>query len=242
MERLSGSFMGAARVAALSVLLSACGGGGGGGDSSPPPPPNLASAPGAATINAFVQVMHSNILNATDSNGNRWMVQISFVPNSGTTTFNGTANAHSTVRTVAVFENGALVANSISTGYFLLNPYVPLGSISTTGVTSISSNVSALPTTITVGQSGAVDTITDYHNSTLTTVDATEVETFSVQADNSTAVLFCFNSVTSNVSAQGAADGFVADTESDCYAVDTLGNASVAKIVLTVNGVTLTFQ
>src|SRR6267142_5087059 len=127
MERLSWSVIGAVvKIAALFLLLSACGGGGGG--SSTPPPPNLNSAPGAAAINAYVQTSHSNTLNATDQNGNRWSVQIATTPNAGTTTFNGTANASSLVQTVTLFQNGALANNSISTGYHLLNPYRPLGS------------------------------------------------------------------------------------------------------------------
>lgn len=244
MERTSSSVMSATtRITLLALLLNACGGGGGGG-SSTPPPPNLNSAPGAAAINAFFQASHSATLNAGDTAGNKYQVQLSWVPNAGTTTFNGTANAHSTVRAVSVFVNGALNSNDISTEYFLLNPYVPIGAQHTSGTTDISANIQPVPATITVGQSGPIDTVTVYHNATLITVDALETNTFSVLANNPTTLLFCQNSVLSNVTAQGTADGFVADTESDCYAVDASGNANIARIILSLNGgvTTLTFQ
>ena len=221
-------------------LLAACGGGGGGGGSSSPP--NLNSAPGAAAVNAYVQASHSNTLNARDQSGNNWTAQLSTMPNPGTTTFNGIPNVSTAVQTVNIFENGVLAGNDIRTNYFLVNPYQPLGDVFTTGPVEIVSGGSPLPMTITVGQSGPLDTVTAYHDSTQSTVDATEVETFSVVANNPTTLLFCVNTVTSNVTAQGNLDGFSASTESDCYAVDASGNANLVKVVLTINGVTLTFQ
>ena len=241
MEPFRRSLVVAAKIGAASLLLSACGG----GRDSSAPPPNLNSAAGAAAINAYFQASHSNTLTATDSGGNTWQVQVTFSPNAGTTTFNGTANASSAVQTLNVFRNGAPVTNSVETDYFLLNPFMSLGGVSTTGITEISSNTSPVPTTISVGQSGPLGTTTIYHDSTLATVDATRLETFSVQARDSSTLFFCVTDATNFVSGQGNVDGFGTDTESDCYAVDASGNASLAKIVLILNMpklTTLTFQ
>src|SRR2546430_14539394 len=94
---------------------------------------NLSSAPGEAAWAAYVQASHSTTLHATDSSGNNWTLQLSTAANAGTTTFNGTANAYSTLDTVTLDKNGTLVATNTSTSYFLLNPYVPLGKVSSGG-------------------------------------------------------------------------------------------------------------
>ena len=222
----------------IVLLLSACGGGGGGSSG----PPNLSSAPGQAALSAWLQANHSYTLNATDASGNNWQLQISSSPNAGTTTFNGTANASSDTQTVNLFKNGAAVGNSVDTAYFTLNPYVRLGSVSNSGVYEIDSNQAAFPMTLTVGQSGPVDSFTYYHDSTLTTVDATGVDTYSVKANNASTLLICAINDVQNVTAQGTTDGYVTETETDCYTDDASGNLSLSSVTVTGSGVTLTFQ
>src|SRR5947199_9957722 len=156
------------------AALPGCGGGGytaagsGGGM-------NLASAPGEAALAAYVQANHSATLHATDSAGNSWTLQYATTASANTTTFNGTVNAHSTVDTVTLDKNGAQVGTNTSTSYFLLNPYVPLGKVSSGGTPyGVVASSSPLPTTITVGGSGAFDTLTYYHDSTQAVMDADE--------------------------------------------------------------------
>src|SRR5437764_233375 len=114
------------------AALPGCGGGGytaagsGGGM-------NLASAPGDAALEAYVQANHSATLHATDSAGNSWTLQYSSTANAGTTTFEGMANAHSTTDTIALDKNGAQFASNTSSSYFFLNPFVPLGKVNMGG-------------------------------------------------------------------------------------------------------------
>jgi hypothetical protein len=223
-------------AATVLAMISACGGGGGSSA------PNLSSAPGESAISAYVQANHQSSLNATDGVGNTYNLQISSVPNSGTTTFNG-QTANSTVDTGNFSHNGLLQSNDITTEYYTLNPYTPLGSVSNTGTPyEIVTSFSALPATVTVGATGAFASSIFYHDSTQAVIDANSTETFSVKANNSKTLLVCLNFVISNVTAQGTADGLVNSTESDCYTVDAAGNANLSTIAVTVNGTTLNFH
>ena len=224
------------------AALPGCGGGGytaaGGGGGM-----NLSSAPGDAALETYVQANHSATLHATDSAGNSWTLQDSSTANAGTTTFEGMANAHSTTDTIALDKNGAPFASNTSSSYFLVNPYVPLGQVSSSGTPyGVVTSSFPLPTTVTVGGSGAFDNLTYYHDSTQAVMDADETGTYSVAANNSTTLLVCFNTVISSVTAQGTADGLAAGTEMDCYTVDASGNAVLFSITVTASGVTLKFQ
>jgi hypothetical protein len=234
--------MRALTVGMLSFALHACGGGGGSGGGGGGPPANLSSAPGEKSLDDYRQVSHQYTLNASNS-GNTYTIQLSSVPNSGTTTFNGSAPAYSSTNTLALSKNGVLVTNSISTLYYLLNPFVPLGAVSSTGTPfAVVTSFFPYPATLNVGDSGAVDNLTFYHDSTMSTLDADETNTYSVAANNSTSLLLCLNSTTSSVTAQGTADGMADATESDCYTISGSGTVSLVSITLTVNGVTLNFK
>ncbi len=229
-------------IALPMILVSGCGGGGYGGGGGGYVT-NLSSAPGEAALAAYVQASHSTTLHATDSSGNSWTLQLSTAANAGTTTFNGIANAYSTVDTVTLDKNGTLVATNTSTSYFLLNPYVPLGKVSSSGTPyGVVTSSFPLPTTVTVGNSGAFDNLTYYHDTTQAVVDADEMATYSVEANNSTTLLTCFNTVISSVTAQGTADGLAAGTETDCYTVNAAGTAALFSITVTASGITLKFQ
>jgi hypothetical protein len=222
-----------------AALLTGCGGGGTGGYM---PMMNLSSAPGEMALVNFLQAAHQNMLNASYS-GNNYSLTVSFAPNAGTTTFNGSAPAYSTVETVTLSKNGTVVTTGVSTAYFLLNPYMPLGQVASSGSPyAVVVTSSPLPTTISVGTSGAFDTLTYYHDSTKATIDADESISYSVMANNSTTLLFCLNSTFSNVTAQGMTDGLANGTENDCYTVDATGTANVSSITVTVAGTMLTFQ
>ncbi len=224
----------------LAGLLTSCGGGGGG--NTPPPPANLNSAPGEAALINYVMTEHQKSLYASNG-GTTYNLEVDSVPNGGTTTFNGAAPAASRVETVTLNENGGRVANSISTAYFLLNPYVPLGEVSSTGSPyGVVTSSSPVPTTLTVGNSGAFYTQIFYHDSMMSVIDANVTVTYSVRANNSTTLLWCLDSTVSDVTAQGAADGLADGTEYDCYIVDAEGNATLVSVTMTVNNVTLMFH
>jgi len=223
--------------------LSACGGGsvgvvGGSGT------PALSAAPGEAAVVNYLQGTHQYTLNATDSSGNSYIIQLSSHPNAATSTFNGEAPAYSTVDTLILQKNGASVANSISTSYYLLNPYVPLGKTFTTGTPyGLVTSSTPIPTTLNVGNTGSVDSLTYYHDSTKAFIDANETATYSVDANNSATLLMCLSFVLSDVTVVGTGDGLAPNTETDCYTVDASGTANLVSIALApVNGETLDFK
>ncbi len=202
---------------------------------------NLTAAPGEAAMTAYAQASHQSMLSGSLS-GNALTLQYSTVPNAGTSTFNGTANAHSSVNTLTIDENGALVGTSTSTDYYLLNPLVPLGIVYANGTPfAVVSSSSPLPATINVGGSGSFESLTLYHDSTLAVVDAMITETYTVRANDSTTLLLCIDTEVSDITAAGSADGLVADTETDCYTIDASGNAAIFSITVTVSGTTVTF-
>jgi hypothetical protein len=235
------------RMITIIVLmgLAACGGSGAGvgAGSGTPPPANLSSAPGESALVNYLQGVHQYTLSATDSSGTNYTVQLSSQPNAGTTMFNGAAPAYSTVDTLTLNKNGVLAATSISTGYYLLNPYVPLGTTFSTGTPyALVTSSTPFPTSLNVGDTGPVDDLTYYHDSSMAIIDANETGTYSVEANNSTTLLMCLNFVVSNVTAQDMADGLADNTETDCYGVDASGNTALVSIALTVNGETLKFM
>lgn len=190
----------------------------------------------------YLQASHNYTLKASNG-GNSYTLQVSTVPNPGTTKFNGSAPAYSSVDTVSLEENGVRLANNTRTDYFLLNPYVPLGRVSSTGSPyGVVTSSAPLPNTFDVGSSGSTDSMTYYHDSSMNIVDADEAATYSVKANNTTTVLVCLESTITNVTPQGTADDLVDDGENDCYRVDDTGNATLLSVTLTVNGTTLTFQ
>jgi hypothetical protein len=191
---------------------------------------------------AYVQASHKYTLKANNG-GINYTLELSSVPNSGTTKFDGSAPAYSSVDTVTIEGNGLRLANNSSTDYFLLNPYVPLGKAGSSGTPYgvVTSSV-PLPQTLDVGSSGSVDSMTYYHDATMSTRDADETVAYSVEANDSATLLMCMDSTISNVTAQGAADDLVDDGETDCYRIDDTGNATLVSVTLTVNGATLTFQ
>ena len=227
-----------AALAVAAFLVHGCGGSG----SESMGPSTLSSAPGEAALAGFLQANHQYSLNATDA-VTRYTVQLSNVPNPGVTQFNGNAPAYSSLATIAVSKNGVQFASSVSTSYYLLNPYVPLGSVSSTGTPyAVVTSSFPIPATISVGNSGAFVNLTYYHDSTMATVDADETTTYSVTTHDSTTLLLCLNSTISGVTAVGLADGMTSATESDCYTVDASGSAALVSVALTVDGVTLNFK
>jgi hypothetical protein len=203
---------------------------------------NLTSAPGETALAAYLQETHNYTLKAS-SGGNSYTLQLSRVPNAGTTSFNGSAPTYSRVDTVTLDENGLRLAQKVSTDYFLLNPYVPLGRVSGSGSPyGIVTSFAPFPTTLEVGSTGDVNSVTYYHDSTKSVLDAHEADTYSVEANDATTLLMCLETTITNVTAQGTADDLVDDAESDCYSVDAAGDTALVSTTMTVNGADLTFQ
>lgn len=178
---------------------------------------------------------HSYNLSAS-SGGNKYTLQVSVVPGAGGS-FNG-QSALSNTLSLNISENGTLISNDISTDYFIISPYTPLGAFDqSNGQMIVFANQTALPDLATVGESGPLDTFTTYSKDTGsgTTVYATGTETWTLDADTSTSALGCVD-LTENLSAGGTV------TDSTCYQLDERGNVLSMQITITENGVTLNFQ
>jgi hypothetical protein len=227
----------------FGILLTGCGGSGGGdGRATPAGTANLTSVPGETALVHYLQTSHQNTFNASNG-GNAYSLLSTSVPIAGTTTFNGSAPAYIRVATVAISSDGTLVANNIWIDYFLLNPYVPLGEVSSTGSPyGVVTSSSPVPATLAVGDSGAVYALTFFHDATMRVIDANTTVAYSVKANDSATLLLCLNSVVADVTGQGTADGLADGSASDCYTVDSAGNATLVSITRSVNDVTLTFQ
>jgi len=170
-------------------------------------------------------------------------LQVHNVPNAAATTFNGAAPAYSTMVTLLPTKNGQPLSGSTFISYYLLNPYVPLGRVAFGGSPyAVVISSTQLANMVTVGDSGAVDSLTYYHDSTMATTDANETVTYSVMANDSTTVLLCLNSTISDVTAQGTTDGMVNGTTSDCYTVDSAANATLASHTMMLDGMMITFD
>jgi len=246
------------------VVLSGCGGGGGGGGggsssmtSTPPPmmvptpmvpipmvPMNMSSAPGEAALVGYLQTPHQYTLRAESLAGS-FSLDVTSAPNAGATTFNGSAPAYGTgdKTTVTEANDPAPLASSTATAYYLTNPYVPLGNVSSSGSPyAVVATFVPFPATITVGMSGKVDDLTYYHDSKMSTMDAEETVDYTISAKDSASLLLCLSSTFSNVTAQGAADGMANGTDTDCYSVDAAGHAALYSSTRMVKGAMLRFH
>jgi len=220
----------------VAVGLAGCGGGDGGLTT------NLDSAPGESALSAFMQSSHQYTLQGSYG-GSSYTLQLTNTPNAGTTTFNGFAPAYSTVQTVTISQGGTMLASDSSTIYFSIGPFQPLGSIGSGGVPyAVVASPNSLPATIRVGDSGTFASWVYYHDATQAVIDADETETYVVSANNASTLKVCLTSVISNVMYQGEQDGMAAGTETDCYAVNAAGSATLLSVAVSVNGATLTFQ
>ena len=200
----------------------------------------LSSAPGETAFVNYLRSAHRHTLIATDSSGNTYTVLLNSEPDAVTTTFDGTAPAYRTVdvRTLkleGVF--GGTLANTIATNYYLLNPYVPLGKISSTGTPyGLITSSTPLPSTFDVGTTGPVYSLTYYHDSSLTVIDGDETATYSAYAVDATTLKVCLSFVLSDVSLAGGSDGLVpGPEETDCYSEDALGDMTLISIAIMVS-------
>jgi len=208
---------------------------------------DLASAPGESALVNYLQATHQYTLNATDSTGNSYTIQLSSRPNAAATAFDGNAPAYGTASALTLQLNGAFagtVEKIDSTLFYLLNPYVPLGTTFSGGTPyGLITGSTPLPATFNVGATGQVYSLTYYHDSTMSVVDASETVTYSIDAYDSESLHACLSYVLSDVTVVGGSDGLVpGQREVDCYSIDAAGVATMFSISLMVSaGETLTF-
>ena len=207
------------------AFVSGCGGGN--GSTTPVQTLKSASAPQQP------YTVPSKTLSAT-YNGVTYTATYSETPDNGTSMFNGRV-ANSSSVTITVSGNGQQLTFP-STEYYTLNPYSPLGLLETVSGTTYEFRImtyNPLPATITVGDSGTLDSGNFYVQGNANPVGSL-TETWTVAARDASTVLF-------SVTGTGTLNG-VASTSTVNYSVDANGNIAIVSVTVTLTGGgTLTF-
>jgi hypothetical protein len=217
---------------ASACVVASCGGGGGASE-------NLQSAQ-APSLPIYAP---GTTLTATDSSGNTWTATYSSTAG-GTTTFNGQV-AYETSTSFTVSREATVLDSESTTQYALMNPYSPLGLViyfdSLPGRLSPSSVTSydPLPSTLTAGESGSLS------SGTFGSSPYTFTETYSVTPDSPTALFLNIHLVYPDFGlfhGEASLTGLYSGTSTITYSITASGAATLAKIQVTINGTTLTFQ
>ncbi len=215
-----------------ACLVASCGGGGGAA------PQNLQNAQ-APSLPIYVA---GTTLTATDSSGNAWTATYSSTAG-GTTIYNGQV-ANEILVSFTVSMNATVLDSESSTEYALMDPYSPLflavfidslsGRISSGPITSYD----PLPSTLTAGESGSLSSGSFGSCCPFT-------ETYSVTQDSPTALLLNLHFGFPDFGldhGEASVTGLYSGTSTISYSITGSGAATLAKIQVTIDGTTLTFQ
>ena len=230
----------------IALGLCACGGGGGGGNSSSSGNGSNSgnggsgsggssptSFPLASAFSALSQTNHSYNLSAL-SGADNYTMEISDTP--GTQQLFEGHLSSTLVQLLIMKKNGVVVSTGSSTSYFDVSPFMGWGSISGDGSYEVTSGQQPLPSSATVGQSGALETDTTYTSSAKILISSYGLVTWSLESDTATSAWACINSTTAFTNNAPAVSG------AQCYRVDQTGNISAMKVTVYDNGKALTFQ
>jgi hypothetical protein len=242
-------------IAALAVTGSLCACGGGGASNSAPAPQNAQSGAPQNPQSGTPQNLQSaqapslpiyvpaTTLKATDSSGNVWTATYSSTA-SGTTTVNGQV-AYGTSTSFTASMGATLVDSESTTQSALMNPYSPVGVViyfaSLPGRLSPGTvtGYDPLPSTLMAGQSGPLS------SGTFGSSGYTFTETYSVTEDSPTALFLNIHLDYPDFGlfhGEASLTGLYSGTSTITYSINGSGAATLAKIQVTINGTTLTFQ
>jgi hypothetical protein len=216
-----------------AFLLAGCGGGGGGTNAA------VAASAGTvfpvdASVQSFLTTAHSFNANYTDpANKDLYSLAYSYAPG-GDSVFEGKA-AKTANFTVNLKKNGVTGATSTQVSYFQIGPVKSLGATLGTGEYVVAGTQVAFPANGKVGDVGSLGSTTSYTSASKTSVYATTVNTWELQADTDSTAYLCVNSsikYTNGTSAVG----------SECYRINTSGAILGNKLTITINGQSATFS
>jgi hypothetical protein len=219
----------AAIVAGAIAGLLACGGGGDG----------VTSAAQRGTFDAdavFTKVLGGGAalsgLMATDPAGVQYTASLAYT-GLADDSFLGTP-ARRSVQTATVGPVGGDAAVATTTVFYETGPARLLGTVTSTGKTTVFLHGTDLPTAARIGQSGQLAEGTAYASPALGTPVGTETLSWSVEPDNGATALACLTSVSRSADS--------VSTEKDCFRIDSAGNISGGTIYIAKPGWALTFQ
>ncbi|GAA4015839.1 hypothetical protein [Actimicrobium antarcticum] len=217
----------------FSTLLAACGGGGGSSN------PTVAVAadvtfPADAAVQNFLTSSHTFNASYTDpANNDLYALNYSYVPGADSA-FEGQA-AKTASFTLNLKKNGVTQSTSTEVTYFRIGPVKSLGAILGTGEYIVAANQGAFPVNAKVGDVGSLGGSTSYTSSAKTSIYATSVNTWELQADTATTAYLCVNSSVRYT------NGAATLTGSECYRINTSGAVLGNKLTLSINGKSVTF-
>jgi hypothetical protein len=214
----------------LASALSGCGGSGGG---SAQPAASGSTFPVAAAVSALQQMIRTYTL-TSGSGVNTYVAQYSFEPGPVTTFEEHIAST--TNVTFSATQNGNVPKYFSLIAYFQDNPYLGWGGVANNGQYVVDSSQQLLPASAAIGQSGPVDTVTTYADSSKQSVVLVTTQTWSLAANEASTAWWCINSAFAPTTGPASAP------ESECYAMDTSGNITGMMLTTTVNGQSLTFR
>lgn len=178
--------------AALLATLAACGGGGDAG-TTPAPSPNTTFAV-AAAYHQVLTTNHSWTVSGRASDGHTYQISLTLQP-TGNGTFALTGAASTTqLQTATITLDGVPLSTATSTNYFDASTDASIGSVvSSDGSCSRTDSNTPLPTSARVGDSGNLDTSTDFSACTGgAPVESMTTTTWSLELDGSVPLL-CTN-------------------------------------------------
>lgn len=172
-----------------------------------------------------------------------YTLHVSTTPNAGLTVFREQTQAHSAVQTVQVTKNGAPLATTSTTVFFLADPFVPLGRVAASGVPYATIiNQYELPPAADPGASGPFFNMTWYHDTDMSAVDGFMTGSYSVTTGEGGLARVCVKVDTARVTPQGSTDGVVEGTQVNCFRISGAGKATLESVEMPIGGQPLVFR
>ena len=186
-------------IATAISFLTACGGGGGGGSSGPTNTGPVASSLAFPLLSAFKSttakgssyVLHATGTTATQSTDGLCTGTLSETDGPATTpaTFEGSASLSSVSVGTISFTNCTPASTSATEADYYDSNYIPLGVNIQGGNYGVYLVAPQVPTTVTVGSTGLIGTLTYYADSTKATSAGRSDKSYVVEADTASSAI-----------------------------------------------------
>ena len=217
----------AAGAVFVSALLAGCGGGGGGTVS-------VATFPLDSGAQSFLTSSHHFTANYTDpAKGDLYTLEYSYTPGADASFERQAAKTANLALNLQKNSTQQLTSSEVI--YFQTGPVKFLGATGS-GEYVVASNQVPFPVSGKIGDSGNLDTKISYSDSSKTAIKRTEVDTWVLQpADSATTAYLCMTTTIANPNG-------ITISGSECYKINTSGTVLGNKLILTVNGLSITFS
>ncbi len=199
----------------------------------------------AAPMATWNQSGHVTTLTAQSvkSPKDQYTLEVAFAPNTAATEFREQSPVYRSARTVTLSHNGIAGQPLLTTEYFLVNPYVPVGRVVGTGSPyAVIVHAYELPKSVNGPASGNLYDMTWYHDNDMSVVDGYIIGTYQVALAEGNAVEVCVTETVARVTATGAKDGLGNSSQTSCHRIDTAGKVTLVSVAMPVGDEILTFR